>query len=54
MRIGCRLFGHEYRRATTGLTGVNGKAVFRCHCGTEWITAEGWGDVRPTKRDRFT
>lgn len=55
MKIGCLLFGHQYRLATTGLTGVNGKPVFRCRCGTRWITAHGWWRLsqRPTTRDNF-
>lgn len=52
-RLSCWLFGHAYRLATQGLTGVASKPVFRCDCGAEWITARGWGRNRPTRRDRF-
>jgi hypothetical protein len=53
MKIACRLFGHTFSRATTGLTGVAGMPVFKCHCGTEWVTARGWGDAHPKRRDHF-
>lgn len=49
----CRLFGHRYRVATKGLTGVADKPVFVCKCGERWIVADGWGDARPTRRDTF-
>jgi len=54
MKISCRLFGHEYQRATTGFTAIDGQPVFRCNaCGKEWMP-HPWCETWLTKRDKVT
>lgn len=54
MKLACRLFGHQYAKATKGLTAINKVPVFRCRCGEEWYPLFRMGTfTRLTKRDQL-